>query len=63
MNIKISEDERGVLFRAADEYQTNGIIKTPCPRCSGKLQYRGNMSSYRISCENQCGIMLNVRGI
>lgn len=60
---KISEDEKMVLYKAADEYQTSGIIKQTCPRCGGKLQYIGNMSSYRIFCEEQCGIVFNVRGI
>lgn len=62
-NKKISEDEKKVLYKAADEYQSNGIIKQVCPRCNGKLQYIGNMSSYRIFCKNQCGIIFNVRGI
>ncbi len=60
---RITEDEEKVLYKAADEYQINGVIKEPCPRCNGKLKYIGNMSSYRIYCENQCGIIFNVRGI
>ena len=60
---KISESEKIVLYRAADEYQRSGIIKEDCPRCKGKLKYIGNTSSYRIFCENQCGIIFNVRGI
>ena len=64
MDIKnFSENEKAVLYKAADEYQTSGTIKQTCPRCRGKLQYIGNMSSYRISCINQCGIIFNVRGI
>lgn len=60
---KISEDERMILYRAADEHQANGIIKQICSRCSGKLQYIGNRSAYRMFCENDCGIIFNVRGI
>ena len=60
---KISEDEKAVLYIAADEYQANGVIKQICPRCGGKLRYIGNRSSYRIYCENECGIIFNVRGI
>ena len=60
---KISEDEKAVLYKAADEYQANGVITGICPRCSGRLQYIGNRSSYRIYCENECGIIFNVRGI
>ncbi len=60
---EISEDEIQVLYEAADEFQENGIVKVRCPRCNGKLKYIGNMSSYRIFCENACGIVLNVRGI
>lgn len=64
MNIeKISEEEKEILYKAADEYQTTGIINITCPRCNGILKYIGNMSSYRIFCENQCGIIFNVRGI
>ena len=60
---KISEDEKTVLYKVADEYQTTGIINTICPRCNGKLKYIGNKSSYRIFCENKCGIFFTVRGI
>lgn len=60
---KISENEMKILFKAADEYQTNGTIQELCPRCNGKLKYIGNMSSYRIYCERECGILLNIRGI
>ncbi len=60
---KISEDEKEVLYISADEYQTNGVIKQICPRCGGELRYTGNRSSYRIYCENKCGIIFNVRGI
>lgn len=64
MDIKrISEDEKAVLYKAADEYQANGVIIRSCPRCGGQLQYIGNKSSYRIYCENECGIIFNVRGI
>lgn len=52
-----------ILYRAADEHQANGIIKQICSRCSGKLQYIGNRSAYRMFCENDCGIIFNVRGI
>ena len=60
---KISEDDEMALYKAAEEYQTSGIIKRTCPRCGGKLQYIGNMSSYRIYCEKQCGIVFDLRGI
>lgn len=60
---KISEEEKKVLYKVADEYQAGGIIRRTCPRCNGKLKYIGNMSSYRIFCQNQCGIVFNVRGI
>ena len=60
---RITEKEEMILFKAADEYQTNGVIKELCPRCNGKLKYIGNMSSYRIFCENQCGIDFGLRGI
>lgn len=61
--IKISEEEKSKLFKVANEYQERGIIVEDCPRCNGKLKYIGNTSSYRIYCENQCGIIFNVRGI
>lgn len=60
---KVTEKEMEILYMAADEYQANGIINITCPRCNGKLKYLGNMSSYRILCENQCGIIFSVRGI
>lgn len=60
---KISENEEAVLYKAADEYQISGVIKQTCPRCNGKLKYIGNMSSYRIFCEKQCGIVFDIRGI
>lgn len=60
---EITEKEMRILFEAAEEYQTNGIIQEPCPRCHGKLRYIGNMSSYRIYCESECGILLDVRGL
>ena len=64
MNIeKISKEEKEILYKAADEYQTTRHINITCPRCNGKLKYVGNMSSYRMLCEKQCGIALNVRGI
>ena len=57
---KISVDEKAVLYMAADEYQANGVIKQFCPRCGGKLRYIENRSSYRIYCENECGIIFNL---
>ena len=60
---EISEDEKAALYKAADEHQTTGIINTACPRCDGKLKYTGNKSSYRIICENKCGIFFTLRGI
>ena len=60
---KITENDINILYKAADEYQTSGKIKQICPRCQGKLKYMGNMTSYRIKCENNCGIIFNVRGI
>lgn len=60
---KISENEEAVLYKAADEYQISGVIKQTCPRCNGKLKYIGNMFSYRIFCEKQCGIVFDIRGI
>ena len=50
---KISEDEKTVLYKVADEYQTTGVINTSCPRCNGKLKYICNKSSYRIICDNK----------
>ena len=64
MNIKkMSEEEEEFLYQAADEYQETGIITNVCPYCGGKLTYIGNCSSYRIICENKCGILLSIRGI
>lgn len=60
---KISDNEEAILYKAADEYQTSGVIRQTCPRCNGKLKYIGNRSSYRIFCESQCGIVFNIRGI
>lgn len=60
---KITENEKNILYKAADEYQKGGKIKQLCPHCQGQLKYMGNMSSYRIMCENNCGIIFNVRGI
>lgn len=62
---ELSETELSVLYRAAEEFQTKGVITQTCPRCSGKLQYIGNRTSYRIFCENEsiCGIWDSVRGI
>lgn len=60
---KLSEEEEEFLYQVADEYQEKGIITKVCPRCGGKLTYIGNNSSYRISCENNCGTLLSMRGI
>ena len=60
---KISNEEKKVLYKVADEYQKKGIVTEVCPRCGGKLVYIGNKSSYRISCENKYGIVFTVRGI
>lgn len=63
MDTKISEEEEEFLYQVADEYHEKGISTKVCPRCGGKLTYIGNCSSYRISCENNCGILLSIRGI
>lgn len=47
----------------AEQYQEMGTITNACPRCGGKLIYSGNDISYRIMCENECGIVFSVRGI
>lgn len=53
---KISEDEKTILYKVANEYQTTGTINTTCPRCNGNLKYIGNKSSYQIICEDKCGL-------
>lgn len=60
---KITDEEKETLYKVADEYQQKGIITDDCPRCGGKLIYIGNNSSYRITCQNKCGIVFTVRGI
>lgn len=60
---KMSEEEEEFLYDAADEYQETGVITRVCPRCGGKLAYIGNNSSYRIICEDNCGVLLSIRGL
>ena len=52
-----------IIYRVAEQYQEKGTITNTCPRCGGKLTYTGNDISYRIMCENECGIVFSVRGI
>lgn len=57
------EKEEDFLYNVADEYQETGFITKVCPRCGGKLTYVGNNSSYRIICEDNCGVLLSIRGL
>lgn len=57
------EKEEEFLYNVADEYQKTGFITKVCPRCGGKLTYVGNNSSYRIICEDNCGVLLSIRGL
>ena len=59
----MSKDEETKISKAVWEFQTNGVTEELCPRCNGKLKFIGNMSSFRIFCENQCGIDYGLRGI
>ncbi len=47
----------------AEQYQEKGTITNTCPHCGGELIYAGNDISYRIMCENKCGIVFSIRGI
>lgn len=60
---KITDEEKNILYKVADEFQTIGKSNIQCPRCEGKLEFIGNMSAYRIWCDNSCGIIFTVRGI
>ena len=62
---ELSEAELSVFYRAAEEFQTKGVITQTCPQCNGKLHYIGNRTSYRIFCENEsiCGFWEENRGI
>lgn len=60
---KITDKEKQILYMVAEQYQEKGTITNACPRCGGKLRYTGNDISYRITCENECGIVFSVRGI
>lgn len=60
---KNSKEEEEFLYQVADEYQKKGIITKVCPHCGGELTYIGNNSSYRIICENKCGVLFSIRGI
>ena len=60
---KNSKEEEEFLYHVVDEYQKKGSSTKVCPHCGGKLTYIGNNSSYRIICENNCGILLSIRGI
>lgn len=65
MDIKriLTEDEKEILYKAANHFQKKGKMIYMCPRCGGELKYIGNNSAYRISCQNNCGVVLTVRGI
>lgn len=60
---KITDEEKQILYMVAEQYQEKGTITNTCPRCGGKLIYAGNDISYRIMCENKCGIVFSIRGI
>lgn len=60
---KITDEEKQILYMVAEQYQEMGTITNACPRYGGKLIYSGNDISYRIMCENECGIVFSVRGI
>ncbi len=57
------ERERKIAFKAAEEYEMEGVIRECCPYCNGKLRYEGVGNSFCISCENQCGFEYGIRGI
>lgn len=59
---QLSDDQENILYLAADEYETNGVIYQICPLCGGKLYFKGTSVSYQISCE-KCGILQSIRGI
>ncbi len=60
---KLTEEEEEILYQVATEFQDKGFTNTHCPRCKGKLLYQGNFSGYRIICEENCGVVINCRGI
>ena len=40
MNIKkITDKEKQIIYRVAEQYQEKGTITNACPRCGGKLTY------------------------
>lgn len=66
MDIKlntITDDEEKAFYKAVDEIQKSGQTSIKCPRCNKLLIYQGNVSAYRISCEDKNCIRLTVRGI
>jgi hypothetical protein len=60
---KFKEQELVVLDQAEEEFGLTGKIDLLCPRCAGKLIGTRISSSYKIKCENKCGIRVSVRGI
>ncbi|MCX4299145.1 MAG: hypothetical protein OSJ73_19310 [Lachnospiraceae bacterium] len=52
-----------LMAKVAEDYDTKGETKECCPRCKGKLKYYRAGNSFSISCENQCGVVYNFRGL
>lgn len=59
----ITDDEERVFYKAVDEIQKSGQTSIKSTRCKKLLIYQGNVSAYRISCEDKNCIRLIVRGI
>ncbi|GIO86758.1 hypothetical protein J25TS5_36900 [Paenibacillus faecis] len=62
-NRKTTEAERNVLYKAVEDFCTKGDTDLVCPRCSKKLMFQGNLTSYRIFCEDRECISLTARGL
>lgn len=60
---KTTEAERNVLYKAVEDFCKKGGTDIACPRCGKKLMFQGNLTSYRIFCEDRECISLTARGL
>ncbi|GBK65656.1 MAG: Imm3 family immunity protein [Paenibacillus macerans] len=60
---KTTKAERHVLYKAVKDFCEKGNNDIVCPRCGKKLEFQGNLTSYRISCEDGECISLTARGL
>lgn len=42
-----------MLYKAVEDFCTKGDTDLVCARCSKKLMFQGNLTSYRIFCEDR----------